>query len=701
MTDKRLDQDLPPHERRVLSEWKAPLLLCVGALFFFESASGLVVWLGVAGLAGQFTVLSHTLAGIIFLAPLTWYTIRHYRMVRPQPMNYVKLLGWASAIVLVLCCGSGAVVTWQAAMGTSITPAWHWIHLVSSVATVLFLGLHAGVLVARALRRRESGSARIVGAQGAAFGWTLGGAVILSALTLLSAALYRPPDFSWRLPDDYSFKYGPNPFAPSLARTATGQAYHPKSLSGSASCGRSGCHEQIYEEWLPSAHRYAAMDPAFQMVQSVMAKNEGAESTRYCGGCHDPIALFSGMKNIYSEDLSFEGAQEGISCTVCHSITETDVRGNAQYAVARPAPYAWERDDSASGRLLSGFLIRSIPDAHVRAYSRSLYKSPEYCGACHKQFIDQEINKVGWVQLQNQYDNWKASPWNKPGRPAETLTCRECHMRLADSNDPASGDASDFNRSPGDHKHRSHRFIAANQFVPDLLKLPGHEEHTRLTESWLRGQSVVAEIADRWPGGAVAPIQLVAPATAAPGRPITVRAVVTNRKVGHDFPTGPLDIIQAWVEMTVVDQDGREIFHSGKLNAEHFLEKGAFIFKAEGIDQYGNLIDRHNLWEMVGARFRRALFPGMSDTDEYTFQCPAMESAPGKAPAKREMAFTLPPEPGGKLTVTARLLYRKFDQFLVNYLFNRTDLTAPVTEMSRDVATITIERGGGGPHAGL
>jgi len=60
------------------------------------------------------------------------------------------------------------------------------------------------------------------------------------------------------------------------------------------SCGTVGCHAQIVEEWKPSAHRYAAMDPIFQGIQSVMAKQNGAESTRYCGGCHDPISLFSG-----------------------------------------------------------------------------------------------------------------------------------------------------------------------------------------------------------------------------------------------------------------------------------------------------------------------------------------------------------------------------------------------------------------------
>ena len=46
------------------------------------------------------------------------------------------------------------------------------------------------------------------------------------------------------------------------------------------------------------------MDPIFQGIQNVMAKQNGPESTRYCGGCHDPISLFSGTKNIFVEKLT-------------------------------------------------------------------------------------------------------------------------------------------------------------------------------------------------------------------------------------------------------------------------------------------------------------------------------------------------------------------------------------------------------------
>ena len=44
-------------------------------------------------------------------------------------------------------------------------------------------------------------------------------------------------------------------------------ATEPRLLAGAARCGTSGCHEQIYKTWLPSAHRYSSMDEMFQRVQ--------------------------------------------------------------------------------------------------------------------------------------------------------------------------------------------------------------------------------------------------------------------------------------------------------------------------------------------------------------------------------------------------------------------------------------------------
>jgi hypothetical protein len=640
----------------------------------------------------QVSLLVHVVVGLPWIVPLVWYLVRHWWQQRAYPMNHYKATGYAALVALAACVASGLVLTWQSLFGTRITPVWDAMHLISTFAIVAFTTPHVLLLLFRERKRAVDSAVRIAAtAHGRRVLWTTLASAGLVGLVLF---VHQPTALVDEFPEDYNFSYGEDrPFAPSLARTDTGTAYDKRSLSGSNSCGTSRCHEQITKEWSVSAHRWSAMDAAFQTVQAVMAEQNGAESTRYCGGCHDPISLFAGVKGIFTDGLTNEeGYQEGVSCLACHGIGETDLAGNANYEMHRSERYLMELDEGPVAKLVSDFLIRSYPDHHADTLGKRLFKTPEYCAACHKQFIDEEVNDVGWVQLQNQFDNWRKSRWNKPGHPEETIECRECHMPLIDSTDPAAGDELDYNRTPTDGKHRSHRFLAANQFMPTLLGLEGAEEQVRLTEAWLQGKIDIPEIGDKWKSGPAVPIELLVPEQAEPGETIDVRVNITSNKVGHDFPTGPLDIIQAWIELEVTDWNGAVIFHSGQVDEKNFIEPGSFLFKAEAVDQYGNLIDRHNLWEMVGVRYRRSLFPGFADMAQFSFSCPSvMTTAPGQRLEDKDFAVTVPEGQSGELTLRARLRYRKVDQFLLNFLYGEdSGLTSPITDMSWAEAKVRL-----------
>ena len=667
------------------------------AALLFEILTGLAVTLGPFHAAVQWSVLLHTVVGAATLLPVAWYCAWHIADYRGYPWSHVTLLGWLALAGLAVASASGVVLTVQAVFGLKTGAMWRAVHLVSTFVLLAGLLPHLLFVVLKQLRTEA--------APGIApyFAQSLGVAAAGCAVCVVFAWTFSGARYTNRFPSDYSFLYGTNrPFAPSLAKTDTGGAFDARSLAGSPSCGTAGCHEQIVEEWRPSAHRYAAMDTVFLGIQDVMAKQNGPESTRYCGGCHDPISLFSGTKNIFVENLTgLHGYQEGVSCLSCHAIRETDIKGNANYTVTQPHEYLWQWQTNGLGRLARDFLIRSYPAEHNKLSKRA-FKKPEYCAACHKQFIDAEVNRVGWVQLQNQYDNWAASHWNKKGDPRKTVECRECHMPLVESRDPAAGDALDYNRSPGDHKHRSHRFIAANTIMPVALqgKLEGWKTQLDLSEKWLRGELPIPEIADKWANGPIVKVAVSAPETVAPGEAIPLRVVMASNKVGHDFPTGPLDIIQSWLEVSVTDDVGKVVWTSGKRDAKNFLEPGTFLFKAEPVDQHGNLIDRHNLWEMVGVRFRRALFPGYSDTVNFSIPCSgALEhttNAPSKSTVPDSMEIPAPAVPApalaGDYRIVASLQYRKVDQFLLNYLFGETNkLTAPVTEIARATATVKVQ----------
>jgi len=675
-------------------EWRHWLTGLTLGLLLFELLTGLFIYLLPFSVFNQLGVVWHTVIGVLMVVPTGWYLGRHWWLRYHGIFNHYQLLGYLSASLLIAVFVSGFVVTWQAAAAARISYTWDQVHLVTGIALAVTVLIHTIMLWMRRVNAPEAAAA-LAKAKRSFLGQCMGAACVLILVHVGSAIRYREAPARNEFPADYSWKYGKDrPFAPSLVRTASHWAYDPTTLSGSAGCGTSGCHSEILHEWEPTAHRYASSDVAFQAVQRLMLQERGAESTRYCAGCHDPIALLSGNKNVNVEGLTSVGADEGVSCIACHSIVQTDVRGNADYTVSQPIRYVGERKDGVINKWMSDFLIRAYPEQHKRAFARPLYKTAEYCGACHKQFIDEEVNQIGWVQLQNQYDNWRKSRWYHEGDAAKTITCRECHMPLTASMDPAAGDGGDYNRSPTDRKHRSHRFLGANQVMPALMKLPGAEQQVEATEKWLRGEIEIPEIADKWSSGPVIRLELHGPDRVKPGEAVEIQVVLTNNKTGHDFPTGPLDIIRSWIEVTVRDQQGTVVFESGKPGEQGQMSEGALVLKVEGIDRYGNEIDRHNLWEEVGIRFKRALFPGMSDMGTYSFLCPGLSAPPVRSEDQRTESRTFPAsDDGDRLLVDAVLNYQKADAAFLDRLFGaEAGVRTPITEIARAKLVVRVER---------
>ena len=679
-----------------IDRWTRTLLILVSGFLLFELLTGLSIYLLPFSIGNQITVLIHTVIGVLFCIPYFIYQLEHWKHYRTRPMSEIKLTGYVSMFAAIVAIVSGLVLTWQALFAVRISYLWDKIHVLTTFVLLASVIPHVVLMVIRDLGARHNPQMKLKLDAEKSFGInSLLTVLSMFALVVLFYYAFEPTPVDNRLPEDYHYMTGKEerPFAPSLATTANGEGIDDQLLGGSDSCTSSGCHEQIGREWEASAHRYSAMDPAFRAVQSAMGNQKGPMSTRYCGGCHDPISLFSGTKNLFNDELTNKtGMDEGVSCVSCHAIQQADVSGNAEYVIAPPERYIFELKEGKTAKLISDFLIRAYPKKHIDTFQRPLFKTPEFCATCHKQFIDEEVNNVGWVQLQNQYDNWRKSRWNHPKEPMKTIECRECHMPLVDSNDPAKGDPLDYNRTEEDGKHRSHRFLGANQMVPTLLDLSGADEHVKLVEQWLRGEIEIPEIADKWRSGPAIPIKLVAPSKIETGSDLQLSVMITNNKTGHNFPTGPLDVIQSWLEIVITDQNGNEIYTSGTLDEDHFIEPGSFIFKAEPVDQYNNVIDRHNLWEMVGVRYSRALYPGYSDNAYFEVPLPdslgARKEVPVNIPFDR-MGFG---DSGTTLTVSARLRYRKINQYLMNMVFGNSydDPTAHVTTLSSDRIKIKV-----------
>ncbi|MDM8560895.1 multiheme c-type cytochrome [Candidatus Parabeggiatoa sp. HSG14] len=749
-------------------EWRSSLTGIISALLAFETVTGFSIYLLPFNEFNQFSVILHTLLGLVMLLPLIWFIVRHWLVRGKGKLSHYQLLGYVALAFLAICMLSGFILTWQGIFETRINYTWDVIHLLTSIGLVLFLVIH---LVTVIVRKVTDSSSDLLKARWSFYMQTLLGCGLLLVVCSVWVTMYKEPPIQNSFSEDYNWRFGEyRPFAPSMARldysawqddlqqqafiaignearaayltamqsqnateplgfftqvkqvTAqldlkpnqqrelnavlakaaqqikTTGSIEPHALAKSEQCGSSGCHEQIYKEWLPSAHRYSSLDEIFQQVQTLMADETSPEHTRYCAGCHDPISLFTGAKNSGNITLSAEGAHEGSSCIVCHSIVQTDIQGNADYTIKPPQRYVYELDERPLAKFISDFLIRTYPQHHLHSYSRSLYKTPEFCGACHKQYIDKEVNTdIGRIQGQNQYDSWKNSRWYHEDDSEKTLTCRECHMPLKDSHDPAKGDITDYNRTVDDGKHRSHNMAAANQYIPTLQNLEGGEEHVEWVEKWLRGEFKIPEIAEKWTTGPVVRMKIVAPETVMPEQKVNVQVILTNNKTGHDFPTGPLDMIESWVELTITDDNDNIVYQVGHLDENDKVESSPFIFRADGFDRQGKLIDRHNLWDLVGASYKRAMYPGVTDTTQITFQCPSMargrvtdeEASPGER--TEQFSFPAPTDKLHNLTVKATLWYRKANPDFLDRVYGvENKVRSPITKMTEETTKIKV-----------
>ncbi|MCP3960482.1 MAG: hypothetical protein GY719_21770, partial [bacterium] len=243
---------------------------------------------------------------------------------------------------------------------------------------------------------------------------------------------------------------------------------------------------------------------------------------------------------------------------------------------------------------------------------------------------------------------------------------------------PGRGEAGDPRRSADDGAHRHHGSIATNMLIPEVLELPHWEEQVRLTREWIRGETVIPEIADLWPAGPVASLDLLGPDEVRAGDELVLRAVVSNRKVGHNFTTGPLDFMRAWVHLVVADADGTTLAEWGNLDPEtrsisdvpgqlhrpgNSRQEGTLVLEGMPLDAEGNVLARHELWRKAGGVGQRIIFPRYSDNQVYRFD--------------------VPPSARGPLTVHAELGFRRYRQEFL-------DLVVPTMEQERGILQPTV-----------
>ena len=477
-----------------------------------------------------------------------------------------------------------------------------------------------------------------------------------------------------------------SPFFPSSADTNVGGIIPANFFLTSEGCGR--CHEDVYEQWNSSAHHFSSFNnqwyrKSIEYMQDVV----GTTPSKWCAGCHDHAVFFNGrFDRPMREQMDTPEAQAGLACTSCHSITHVEsTMGQGHFVVEYPPLHDLAVSDHPVLRAAHDWLLNVDPRPHRETFLKPFHReqTAEFCSSCHKVHLDVPVNGYRWFRGFNDYDNWQASGVSGQGArsfyyPAESQTCRDCHMPLVPSEDPAAKDG----------LIRSHRFAAANTALPfvngDTAQLQAVQDFLRDGQVTLDVLGVVrtaaADPAQEISSGAadqqaastfavgeeslafgarrvfIAPAAEVegplgaVPVYVRPGDSIRLEVVVRTRKVGHFFPAGTVDAFDVWVELDAVDATGRRIFHSGALEGGNGpVERGAHFYRSLLLDERGNPINKRNAWAARSVAYVRLIPPGAADTIHYRLDIPA--------------------DVAGPISLTARLNYRKFTWWNTQWAF--------------------------------
>jgi tetratricopeptide (TPR) repeat protein len=485
-------------------------------------------------------------------------------------------------------------------------------------------------------------------------------------------------------------------FFPSSAQIYGREKIPSKFFMESDSCKR--CHQDVYNQWFSSVHHFSSFNNQwYRKSIEYMQDTIGTKPSKWCGGCHDPAVLYSGLMDTPIKEIVHRPeAQAGLGCMMCHSIANVkSTMGQGDFYLEYPRLHELAATQNPVARALHDFLVRLNPEPHRRVFLKPFMRNQtaEFCSSCHKVHLDVPVNHYRWIRGFNEYDNWQASGVSGQGArsfyyPPKPAQCADCHMPLTPSQD--QGNINGF--------VHSHRFPAANTALPvanedpeqlkiterfledkilsvDIFALsPARSElkHAAFSQSELATTFAVGEEAETkiTPAGQSEVIPITAPLNRVQpvvrrGDTVRVDVVVRTKKIGHFFPGGTVDAYDTWLELKGTDDKGQTIFWSGMVEdgGKGPVEKGAHFYRSLQVDAHGNRINKRNAWATRAVVYVRLIPPGAADTAHFRLH--------------------VPENVGNKITLHARLCYRKFSWFNTQFSFaGIPDPTQPKSEVS-------------------
>ena len=656
------------------------LVALIGAnSLYLVCVSAIEVWTGqtIQNFFFQYMFLGHLILGLLLILPFFAFSIPHLRNTYRRKNRRAVMMGYvlfASSCALIL---TGLLLTRAGPLqlrDAVVRDAVYWIHALCPLVILWSYWLH-----------------RLAGPP---IKWRLGVIYLLIAGTVCAwmILMHTSDPRAW---NKIGSKDGVRYFEPSLARTSDGKFIPAKTLANDQYCLE--CHPDVHSGWSESAHRFSSFNnPAY--LASVMETREvsfekdgDTQRSRWCAGCHDPVPFFSGQFDDLDIDIKAiarsdgkdlpHNLGDGITCTVCHAITHVNsTRGNADYTIEEPLHYPFAFSENKALKWINHQLVKANPSFHKRSMLKPFHGTAEFCSTCHKVHLPEALNDYRFLRGQNHYDSFHLSGVSGHGARSfyypdvASESCNDCHMPLQSSDDFAARKQEGMD---GRFIH-DHLFPGANTALPYWRKSDAVVEmHQEFLKDSLRVDLFGLRTGGEIDSPLIAPLRPEIPELQ-PGKKYLLEVVLRTLTLGHHFTQGTADSNEVWLELTV--RNGQEIIgQSGTMDEDGRVDPWSHFVNAFVLDRDGNRIDRRNAQDIFVPLYNHQIPPGAAQTVHF--------------------AFAVPKNAAGRITIEAKLKYRKFDhaymEITKEQLGRTIDSSLPITIIASDLLQLPIDNGDG------
>jgi hypothetical protein len=347
-------------------------------------------------------------------------------------------------------------------------------------------------------------------------------------------------------------------------------------------------------------HAFGGVDPLMLAMAEIASREPGERVGETCFACHAPalvrqeqwLASLPDGSNPELDDLS----DDGINCDVCHSVQIVPPIGSIDFL---------DEVDPNDPKL--GGLREPVPNEFHESAHDASYVTSIQCAPCH------QVNLNDGTGIENTFVEWQSAGISGMGDH-----CQTCHMP-AYRGEAASG-------GPIREDVHRHWFTGVGYALEPFRGIDRDAQIQRIEELLRNAVRMTADV----------------PTDVAAGDSLAFTVTVTNHRTGHAIPSGTSFTREMWLDVTVRDADGTELYRSGGLAANGDL-------LPQDLEFFGSrLLDANNdptffTWRAVGIDESKLLQFGQSRVATYALEVPVDAVSPLSVDVKLRFR-ALPPE---------------------------------------------------------